>query len=123
MRLILSLHIILSLCVSAAFPWGAVGHETVAYIAEQNISPATLAKIKPLLGGMSIEEAAVWADQYKESHRTTAPWHYVNIPVRANVVEANIVVYKSQKHGNNILNQLEKDIETLKDPGTAVADR
>lgn len=122
MRRILTLLTVLFLPFSA-FPWGAVGHETIAYIAEQNLSPETLAKIKPLLGGMSIEEAAVWADQYKQTHRTTAPWHYINLPVKEKVEEIQVQGFKGQKHGNNIINQLEKDIETLKDPATAVADR
>jgi hypothetical protein len=30
----------------------------------------------------TIEEAAIWADQYKQTHRNTAPWHYIDLPVR-----------------------------------------
>lgn len=117
-----SLLSILFLSVSA-FPWGKVGHETIAYIAEHNLSPEILAKIKPLLGGMNMEEAAVWADLYKGSHRNTAPWHYMDLRVGENVGLNNVEAAKSQNQGNNVLYQLEKNIQLLKMPGIGLQDR
>ena len=75
------------------FPWGNVGHETVARIAEDNLSSATMAKIKPLLAGESLEDVSTWADTYKRSHRNTSPWHYINLPVRQNVTVSDISKY------------------------------
>jgi hypothetical protein len=100
------------------FPWGRVGHSTVAYIAEKNLSPATLAKIKPYLEGESIEDVAVWADQYKESHRSTGPWHYIDLPTQQLVTVADIPHYCDQdKHpGGDVVSQIKKDINDLKSP-------
>src|SRR5271157_354303 len=77
------------------FPWGKVGHETIAYIAEQNLSPITKEKMKPLLSGESLEDVSIWADEYKQSHRNTGPWHYLDLPVRQNVTVNNIFQYYS----------------------------
>jgi hypothetical protein len=70
------------LYAGAAFPWGKVGHETVAYIAEKNLNSSTIEKIKPLLSGESLEDISTWADDYKQNHKNTAPWHYINLLVR-----------------------------------------
>jgi hypothetical protein len=113
------------LCVLPAFPWGAVGHATIAAIAEKNLSPETLEKIKPLLSGQTIEEAAIWAYQYKQTHRNTAPWHYIDLPVRQDVTAAAIPSYCAQdKHqGGDVVSQITKDIEALKAPGTGLQER
>ena len=108
-----------------AFPWGNVGHETIAAIAEKNLSPATIAKIRPLLGGMSLEEEAVWADEYKQKHWNTAPWHYINLPVRLDVTAASIPRYCAQdKHKDgDVVSQIEKDIRVLQAHGTGLQER
>jgi hypothetical protein len=120
-------HILLLLLLALpVFPYGSVGHETIAYIAEHNVSPATLAKIKPLLGGQSIEEVAVWADVYKRSHRNTGPWHYINIPVRENVSLADLPRFYSltaRQKDANIVRQIEIDIKVLKDRNSTFQDR
>ncbi|MFA6446606.1 MAG: S1/P1 nuclease, partial [Candidatus Paceibacterota bacterium] len=83
------------LYAGSAFPWGKVGHETVAYIAEKNLSSSTMNKIKPLLSGESLENISTWADDYKRGHRNTAPWHYINLPVRENVTVNDLSRYYS----------------------------
>jgi len=80
------------------FPWGKVGHKTVANIAEQNLSQATKEKIKPLLSGETLEDVSIWADQYKQSHRNTGPWHYINLLIREDVADNNILQSSGNKH-------------------------
>jgi hypothetical protein len=113
------------LCFLPAFPWGKVGHATIAAIAEKNLRPETLEKIKPLLGGQTIEEVAIWADQYKMSHRNTAPWHYLDLPVRQDVTVADIPRYCNQdKHpGGDVVSQIKKDIAALKSSRTGLQER
>jgi hypothetical protein len=111
--------IILTLSLALpVFPWGSVGHETVARIAQDNLNPATMAKIKPYLSGESLEDVSIWADTYKRSHRNTGPWHYINLPVRENVTVNNISQYYNTGHHptDNVVCQIKVDIKELKNP-------
>ena len=63
------------------FGWGREGHQVIAFIAEQNMTPTALQRAKAILGGASLAEVANWADEYRHNHRETGPWHYINIPV------------------------------------------
>lgn len=108
-----------------AFPWGSVGHETVAYIAEQNISPATLEKLKPLLAGETLEEISTWADQYKQNHHATSGWHYIDLPIRESITVKDLPRFYSVKghEDNNVISQIEKEINELKDSQTSFKDK
>src|SRR4051812_20261854 len=84
------LAVVLSACLfgvaSPCFGWGGMGHQIVALIAEDHLSPAAKAGIRDLLGGdaqISDAEVASWADEVRRQRRETAPWHYVNIPADA----------------------------------------
>ena len=63
------------------FGWGREGHEVIALIAEQNMTPTALQRAKAILGGASLEEVANWADEFRHDHRETGPWHYIDIPL------------------------------------------
>jgi len=54
----------------------------VAEIAADHLTPAAAAQVKELLGKQTMADVAVWADDYRENHRETAPWHYVDIPAQ-----------------------------------------
>lgn len=60
--------------------WGPQGHRLVAIVAANHLTPAARKQVTSLLGGESLADVAIWADEYVEGHRETAPWHYVNIP-------------------------------------------
>jgi hypothetical protein len=40
------------------FGWGREGHQVIALIAEQNMTPSALERAKAILGGASLEEVA-----------------------------------------------------------------
>jgi hypothetical protein len=63
-----------------AAAWGAPGHEIVAAIAEDRLSPAARALVVELIGDerLSDPDIATWADAQRDP--ATRPWHYVNIP-------------------------------------------
>lgn len=109
----------------SVFPWGKTGHETIAYIAWQNLSPAAREKIRPLLEDMSIEEASIWADGYKRQHRNTTPWHYIDLPSRENFTAASIPQYciNDRHRDGDVVSQIRRDIEGLKNPSTNLPDR
>jgi hypothetical protein len=67
-----------------AAAWGPVGHETIAYIAQDTLTPAAKAKIKSLLAqGDDLASISNWADKVRMFGRPdTAPWHFIDLPIR-----------------------------------------
>ncbi len=68
-----------------ALAWGYTAHWVIAEIAEQFLEPETVHKIRDLLAienVTTLAEVSTWADQIRVQRPETAPWHYVNIPVR-----------------------------------------
>ncbi|MCH5234331.1 MAG: S1/P1 nuclease [Muribaculaceae bacterium] len=65
----------------SAFGWGQKGHDVTAYIAENNLTPTTLAKITELLDGKSIVYWANWLDNasHTPEYAYSKTWHYKNI--------------------------------------------
>lgn len=65
------------------FAWGPEGHKAVAILTERYLRPQTRARVHELLGAESLEDASLWADQIAHTSRPeTAPWHYIDIPLR-----------------------------------------
>src|SRR4051812_46681665 len=79
MRSALSLAIAAS-CVGRALAWGAVGHETVAYVAQSYLTPTATAWVNDLLNGASMASVATWADTYRytSAGHWSAPFHFVD---------------------------------------------
>jgi hypothetical protein len=88
----------LFLCApSSAWAWGCEGHQVVALIAEQNLTPHALAMVKQILRDAPIDptlsryckdgnadamaDASTWADDIRPLRPETAPWHYIDIPL------------------------------------------
>jgi len=66
-----------------AHAWGPEGHAIIANIAAANLNANANAEIRTLLaeeGYSQLKDISSWADQTKNA--ATAPWHYVNIPLR-----------------------------------------
>lgn len=74
----------LSLVPIPALAWGAQGHEIVATIALEELSPQARVQVARLLGdpAMLIHEAS-WADEIRDQRPETGRWHYVDIPLNA----------------------------------------
>lgn len=71
-------------CPTRANAWGKEGHQIVAAIAERYLethSPAASARAKQLLGGQSLVDIALFADDVRELRPYTKNWHYVDIPL------------------------------------------
>ncbi|XDG09508.1 hypothetical protein ABKA04_009123 [Annulohypoxylon sp. FPYF3050] len=77
----------LALLSTAALPgamaWGAMGHETVAYIASNYVSSATKSYFQGLLDDTSanyLASVAAWADSYRytTAGKFSAPYHYID---------------------------------------------
>lgn len=65
-------------CVGWA--WGDFGHQTVATIAERNMSASTKKQIKKILGKEKLIDAAIWPDVVKkdDAWKFTSPYHYAD---------------------------------------------
>jgi nuclease S1 len=62
--------------------WGRLGHRVIARIAEKKLNPKAKAAAAALLKeGDSIADASTWADENQGRLPTTAPWHYVDVPL------------------------------------------
>jgi hypothetical protein len=61
-----------------AFAWGPEGHEIVAQIAEDHLTPEARQIVWAMLDGASLASVSYWADEIRLSRPETARWHYVN---------------------------------------------
>ena len=79
------LSIIMLLDFTSAFAWGPVGHDVVAAIAEQHLTPKAKRKIDKLLEGKSIVYYSSWMDNiqnspyWEDGYNQTSTWHYANV--------------------------------------------
>ena len=63
--------------------WGPQGHKAAAAIATGRLTPRAAREVESLLGpGVSLEDVAVWADDVRRDRPDTAPWHFINVPIK-----------------------------------------
>jgi hypothetical protein len=108
---------------SEAQAWGPVGHETVAYLAEDSLNPAAKQKIDDLLGpDLDLASIANWADQIRATTRPdTAPWHFIDIEDRLPETKADEP--KFCKDQTCVVDQIGLALAALKSPSTKQAAR
>jgi hypothetical protein len=63
-----------------AWAWGREGHRLTALVAQQYLTPHTAAAVQELLGTETMAGVASWADEYRQQHPETGPWHFADIP-------------------------------------------
>jgi len=70
-----------ALTAMCGWAWGQKGHDTVAYIAEQHLTPATKAAVDDLLDGRTMVYWANWLDNasHTPEYAYSKTWHYKNI--------------------------------------------
>ena len=118
LRLVFSL---LLLCLPAgAQAWGDEGHEIVALIADHYLLPEVRAQVDLLLatdesgltGDRGIAAESTWADRFREHHRDTQDWHYVDIEID-----------KSRPSHGQLVTKIDQFRVELADPATSPAER
>jgi hypothetical protein len=69
-----------------ALAWGDEGHEIIALIAQDHLAPSVRARIDALLAedrdpltGPDMAARSTWADKWRQTHRETAGWHYIDL--------------------------------------------
>ncbi len=109
-----SLLLLLGLAIAwprGARAWGPDGHVIVTRIAEQHLSPKARTALRPLLDGRSLPDVASWADDWRDGHPETAPWHFVDIPLGAAAYDA----HRDCPGGNCAVQALEAQLVILRD--------
>lgn len=82
---IMIISIIMMFDATTAFGWGSKGHDIVAAIAEQHLTPKAKRKINKLLDGKSITYFSSWMDNiqnspyWEDGYYLTKTWHYANV--------------------------------------------
>jgi len=103
------------------FTWGAVGHRTIAYIAEDYLTAKTKQKINAILvknGDSNLAYISTWADDVRNQpeYSDTGFWHFINLPIRKDITKNNVMRYCY--YNNCIVSQINKEINELKNKNT-----
>lgn len=134
------------ICVLAALltgaraaAWGDMGHRVSALIAYRHLTPAARAALDTLLASDTdaltapdFASRAAWADRYRNQHRETAAWHFVDIEIdhpdleRACFGFPALGMAQAASQGpaqDCIVNKISEFAAELKDPRTTAAER
>jgi hypothetical protein len=105
---------------SAAYAWGHEGHEIVALIAANEMTPKAKAAVQGLLGGpdaaTAMEQYSTWADEIRPERRETAPWHFVDIEISSGGYDAA----RDCAHNDCVVAQIERDTSVIGDKSLAM---
>jgi hypothetical protein len=95
-----------------ALAWSPEGHEIVALVALQELTPAARSQIARLLGSpaMMVHDAS-WADEIRDHRPETGPWHYVDIPLEAFGYDAS----RDCPRHDCVVAQIENDVRIVAD--------
>jgi hypothetical protein len=96
--------------------WGFKGHRAVATIAEKHLTPNTAKVVQSYLKGETIATVSTWADENRD--KTTAPWHYLNLPLGLN--HEQFVDAVSKQGSDNVYSAILKVKAVLKDNASTV---
>ena len=131
--------LVLVLLSGSAGAWSDAGHRVTALIAYRHLNDHARATLDALLAsdhdaltGTDFASRASWADRYRDTHRETAAWHYVNIEIAAPDLDA--ACFHFPPAGDNlpasfgppqdcVVNKIEQFEAELRDPHTAPAER
>ena len=115
----LALYLLFSAGVSiSAFGWGQKGHDTVAFIAENHLTPATKAAVDSILDGKSPVYWANWLDNasHTPEYAYSKTWHYKNVDADQ--------TYESMpaNPAGDAITAIKAQVETLSNTATSKAD-
>ena len=140
-------HLVLSLVASAAVlaapgpaaAWGDLGHEVTALIAYGRLTPTAKSRVDALLAAdhdsltaPDFASRATWADKYRNGHRETAAWHFVDIeldhPDLATACFGNPSLGAGQPASTGpaqdcVVNKIDEFERELSSPATSQAER
>lgn len=124
MRRIFAVLVVLCLTPSTAWSWGNVGHHITSKLAERDMDPAVLAKVRELLDGQTLSDVCLLPDTWKTTTRKeTRDWHFVDIPTTEDEYDADRDCDADGIPENCLLPHLEDYLDTLRNKNASHADR
>ena len=115
--------------------WGCRGHETVATLAEKHLTPQAKQALLALLTANPIDpqlkrycgqrgldpfvDSATWADDERGRDPSTAPWHFIDIPL--SVTQGSAMAFCG--NGGCALSAITEQLAILKDKSAPAAKR
>lgn len=117
-------YVVLALSLVVLFPirtaaWGAKGHQIIARIATDQLSPNARQSVAKLLPGESLESVSTWADEIKLQRPGTQTWHYVDI----NFKYKDYVRSRDCKKGVCIIEAIDQQRRILENPKYSNSER
>ena len=128
-----------ALICSQALAWGDLGHEVTALIAYRHLSPTARAALDALLANDTdtltagdFASRATWADKYRNAHRETAAWHFVDIEIDRPDLKDACFGFPTLQGGQSasqgpaqdcVVNKIDEFAAELKNPSTPAAER
>jgi hypothetical protein len=119
----------------AAEAWGCRGHETVAVLAEKHLTPQAKQALLALLTANPIDpqlkrycgqrgldpfvDASTWADDERGRDPSTAPWHFIDIPLTT--TQGSAMAFCGA--GGCVLSAITDQLAILKDKNAPAAKR
>jgi hypothetical protein len=79
--------------------WGYKGHKAIAEIALMHLTPKAKLMVAAYLKNESISDVASWADEIRRepAYRSTASWHFANVPLGLNYEQFSVTVVQQDK--------------------------
>ena len=138
-RIFLTLAACAALGSSQAQAWGDLGHEVTALVAYRHLSPTARAALDAMLASdtdpltpRDFAGRATWADKYRNAHRETAAWHFVDIEIDQPNLEDACFGFPTLPPGqlasagpaqDCVVNKIDEFTVELKSPSTPPAER
>ncbi|AMO92964.1 S1/P1 Nuclease family protein [Collimonas fungivorans] len=129
----------LLLATPDALAWGDEGHMVVGLIADHYLTANARAQVETILAADSsgltatdIASEATWADKYRNSHRETASWHFVDTEISDGDIDAACFGHPSLPANTPasggvaqdcVVDKVDQFSVELRDPATTPAER
>jgi hypothetical protein len=129
----------LLLAAGPAAAWGDIGHEVTALIAYRHLTVKARAALDALLASdadsltaADFASRTTWADRYRNTHRETAAWHFIDIEIdRPDAAAAcfnfpPLAAAQAASAGpaqDCLVNKINEFFAELKNPATSPAER
>src|SRR5215469_10114021 len=116
--LIRTLLLVVLLIPTRSWAWGGDGHEIVAVIAADNLTPAAQSHIASILGvptdkvAAAMEAASIRPDtQFREEDPSTKPWHFIDI----RLLDSRVDVARRCPAGDCVTGKIDEYAQRLKE--------
>jgi S1/P1 Nuclease len=129
---------IATLAHAPAEAWGDLGHKASALVAYRHLTPkarmaldALLAADPDTLTAPDFASRATWADKFRNAHRETAAWHFVDIEIDNPDIKSACFDFPAASAGaasqgpaqDCVVNKIDEFAAELKDPAAPLAER